>query len=222
MYKDRFVPLHHLHDIRVLEEDRREEEQIRETPCREEELMAEKERLQEQINSMSLLIEGLQEENKRLLEECRALKKELEEKVQQEKLMQNLSTALAEAIRGTKLDLQQELLVLVKKILYLLFDSDVLKEDLLEKLLLKVVQSGVELRGKIDLYLSPEDYERFSVESLAKYLSGEVEVSVRVREDLRRGEFLIETPKLWIERRYENLLQDILEELKDEGLQSLS
>ena len=44
-----------------------------------------------------------------------------------------------------------------------------------------------------------------------------------VREELNEGEFIIETQKLWIERRYEDLLQDIIEDMRDErGLQGLS
>ena len=77
----------------------------------------------------------------------------------------------------------------------------------------------------INLYLNPKDFQRINpyLEKLKERTEGLFYINPVVREELNEGEFLIETQKLWIERKYEDLLQDLIEDMRDErDIQGLS
>lgn len=89
----------------------------------------------------------------------------------------------------------------------------------------KVFESGIDLKGQINLYLNPKDFQRINpyLEKLKERTEGLFYINPVVREELNEGEFLIETQKLWIERKYEDLLQDLIEDMRDErDIQGLS
>ncbi len=78
------------------------------------------------------------------------------------------------------------------------------------RLLSKVLESGVELKGQVVIYLSPKGFQRMALylEDLKQRLGDGVQLTLTVKEELKEGELLIETQKLWIERRYKEIMAD--------------
>ncbi|RME08914.1 MAG: hypothetical protein D6804_06690, partial [Aquificota bacterium] len=156
----------------------------------------------------------------KVLEERDMALKELEEKRAVEKILENLSERLIEAFKNIRVNMKEEVIELVSKLLRELLVTDLIpKEYVILRALSKVLESGVELKGQVVLYLNPKDFHRISyhLESLKERLGDGVQISPVVKGELKEGEFLIETPKLWIERRYDEVLQDLLEDMRNEG-----
>lgn len=226
MSKGKFKPLHYLHDIET--EHKQQTTQHRETkkdmkdPCEglQSQWQEEREKLEEEIKSLRSQLENLDRERAKLLEEREAVLRDLDEKKAVEKLIETLSERLIEALKEVKTSIREEVtelaLMLVKS---LILTDHIPKEDLVLRLLSKVLEFGVELKGQVVIYLNPKDFHRISpyTGNLKERLGGGVQLSLVVKGDLREGEILIETPKLWIERRYEDIIEDLLENLENEG-----
>ncbi len=221
-----FKPLHELHDINPKSslKNSEREQKLEEThnPCEEVELRwrADMESLMDELKVLKSKLEQLEEEKKGVLEERDRLLRELEGKKAEEQLLEKLHERLAEAFKSLKENIEGDIIELVKDLLKKILLSQVLpKEDLILRLLSKVLESGIELKGQINLYLNPYDSQRISpyMEKLKEKMGSAVELNILVKEDLKEGEFLLETPKVWIERRYEDIIQDLLEHMKDEG-----
>ncbi|MEJ5338522.1 MAG: FliH/SctL family protein [Aquificaceae bacterium] len=226
MSKGEFRPLHHLHNLEHKEEIQtpqvKEDAGKLQPPCEELELrwQAEREKLKEEIGTLKFQLENLERERAKVLEERDMALKELEEKRAVEKILENLSERLIEAFKNIRVNMKEEVIELVSKLLRELLVTDLIpKEDVILRALSKVLESGVELKGQVVLYLNPKDFHRIShhLESLKERLGDGVQISPVVKGELKEGEFLIETPKLWIERRYDEVLQDLLEDMRNEG-----
>jgi flagellar assembly protein FliH len=86
------------------------------------------------------------------------------------------------------------------------------KEDVVLQSLQRVLNSGISLKGHIKLRLNPHDLP--TVKEFLKNLNlKDVQLELIKDEHLNRGEFSIETADFWIERKLEDLLTDIEEEL---------
>ncbi|MCY0866054.1 MAG: FliH/SctL family protein [Aquificaceae bacterium] len=160
------------------------------------------------------------------MEEKSNLLKKLEDKERLDNFMENILNNMLEMLSKEKENAKNEAINFAINILKRLLLADVLpKEEALVRALSKVFESGIDLKGEINLYLNPTDFQRINpyLEKLKERAEGFFSINPMVREELNEGEFIIETQKLWIERRYEDLLQDIIEDMRDErGLQGLS
>ncbi len=221
-----FKPLHHLHDLKPKESERtlkaEDVQEEKHNPCEELELrwQADMEKLKDELRALKFQLESLEKEKAKVVEERDRLLRELEDRRAVEELLERLHEKLAEALKTVRVSMEESTIELVKDLLKKILLSQVLpKEDLILRLLSKVLETGIELKGQINLYLNPYDSQRLSpyMERLKEKMGSAVELNILIREDLKEGEFLLETPKLWIERHYENIIQDLLENMKDEG-----
>ncbi|WPM33028.1 FliH/SctL family protein [Hydrogenobacter sp. T-2] len=226
MSKEEFKPLHYLHNMQTESEQEttqhRETEKDMKDPCEElqSKCQEEREKLEEEIKSLRSQLESLDRERAKLLEERETLLRDLDEKRAVEKLIETLSERLMETFKEVKTDIREEVIELTLGLVKRLILTDLMpKEDLVLRVLSKVLESGVELKGQVVIYLSPKDFQRISpyLEDLKQRLGDGVQLSLTVKEELKEGELLIETPKLWLERRYEDIIADLLEDLKNGG-----
>lgn len=226
MSKAEFKPLHHLHDVEPKEEvgipQVTEDPGNVQSPCEEAELrwQAQVKKLKEELEILKFQLENLEKEKVKVIEERDSVLRELEERKVVEKILENLSEMLLESFKKIRMSMEERVIDLVSKLLKELLATDLIpKEDVLLKLLSKVLESGVELKGQVVFYLNPKDFYRLSsyLETLKEKVGDGVQLSFIVKGELKEGELLIETPKLWIERRYDDILQDLLEDIRNEG-----
>lgn len=184
------------------------------------------ERLEEEIKKLKLIIRELEDEKNRLLEDKKKLLEELEEKNSLEKLVNYLSKKIVETIEKAKFSVKKEVIDLIKDLTKRILLSDYLpKEEMLIRALSMVFESGIDLKGQVNLYLNPKDFQRIGpyLEKLKEQTGELLYLNPLVKSELSEGEFLLETQRIWIERRYEDLLQDLLNDMRDErGLQDIS
>lgn len=218
MYKEEFKPLFHQHDLKN-EEIEKVEKGI--DPCKEVELRYkhELEELIENNNKLKAAVESLEREKKQLLEDKDRLIAEIDRKDKMENLINNLSNSLIETIMEEKIKLKKEIIdIIVDALKRILMTDSLPKEEALINALSKVFESGIELKGEINLYLNPEDLSLIGdyLERLKGQISSATNLNTIINKDLKEGEFIIETQKLWIERRYEDLILDVIEDIKNE------
>lgn len=221
MSERRFKPLFHME----MEEEDNQKEQVeieQDNPCNEVEntYRIELERVREEITRLKSHIEALEGERSELLKEKETLRSLLEERKHTEGLLSNLTEEIVNSIGRVKESLKESLLDMVMELTKkLVLSTAIPKEDTLRKALSKLLESNIELKGQLILHLSPKDANRVEsfLKSLEEKSGGSLELSIIREENLSEGEFILETPKLWIERKYEDLLEDLMEELRDEG-----
>ncbi|RMH80419.1 MAG: hypothetical protein D6674_04120 [Acidobacteria bacterium] len=222
MYKGEFKPLHKLHDVQETpKEEGGEKPDKGEKPCEEIEKIYIKEldRLQLEISDLRSSMQKLQEERERLKEERERLLKEKEESSRIEALVRDLADKLLSIFEEHRLRIKEEAVDLSVELLKRLFLTEALpKEEGLIKAISKVFDSGIFLKGQLALHLNPDDLKRMEpiLSAMFKGLGEEISLSLVPNATLQKGEFIIETPKLWIERRYEDLIEELTEDLKDE------
>jgi len=153
-------------------------------------------------------------EEKKLLEDERRV---LEEKIAELKTFQEYVEGLCQALLEKFSELEdrvrneiKDIALNIAKRLYL--TEKLPKEEVVLQSLQRAINSGISLRGYIMLRLNPHDLP--TVEEFLKNLNlKDVQLELIKDEHLNRGEFSIETADFWIERRLEDLLTDIEEEL---------
>lgn len=226
MSNGEFRPLFHLHGVEPEREVEApqiaEEPEEPKNPCEEVELswQAEMEKLKEELGNLRARLESLEREKKKAIEERDHVLRELEEKRAVESILGRLSEKLPDVLKNIKGSIKQEVIELVSRLLRdILLTELIPKEELLIRVLSKALDSGIELKGQITIHLNPKDFHRISflLESLRERMGDEVQLSITAKEELKEGEFIIETPKLWIERLYDDILHDLLESVKNEG-----
>lgn len=231
MSNEEFKILYHTHYMGSVEEDKNIKKNVKKetNPCEELELnyKSEAEKLKREIEKLNSIIKKLEEENRKLINEKNDLVEKLGNKERLESLIENLSKSMLESLSKEKDKITNKFMSFLIAILKKLLLTDVLpREEALMRALSKVFESSIDLRGQINLYLNAKDFESINpyLEKLKEKTEGLFYINTVVREDLNEGEFLIETQKLWIERRYEDLLQDLIEDMgENEGdLQGLS
>jgi flagellar assembly protein FliH len=158
--------------------------------------------------------------NSKLLEEKNLLeaeKRALEEKITElnalqgyvEGLCQALLEKFAEVEDRVRNEIKDTALNIAKR-LYL--TEKLPKEEAILQSLQRALNSGISLKGYIRLRVNPHDLP--AVEEFLKTLDlRDVQLELIKDEHLNKGEFSIETADFWIERRLEDMLTDIEEEL---------
>ena len=222
MYEEGFRPIFSQHGFKHYKTDESEEEVEKHTnPCKEIELRYkhELEELVKNNEELKLMVDRLEEENKKLLEDIDKLIAEINKKNSIESFVANISKDLTKVLMETKAKLKEELINMAIDVLKKILMVDFLpKEEALIKALSEVFESGMGLKGEVNLYLNPRDFA--IIENYLERLKGQISTALRLNpmidKDLKEGEFLIETQKLWIERRYEDLILDIIKDIGDE------
>ncbi len=174
-------------------------------------------------------IEELEGERERLLGELSYLKEELlkkeeeikrviEEKNSQKitgELVQKLSVSFEIGLKDAREQIKKDWIDLAKKVIkeFLLTDL-VPKEELVTKILEQVFEKTFDLKGSVRVHLNPSDVDRVYdfIAELKEKLSEKVEVEIETDETLREGEIRIETPKFVIERKHEEIIEEIFRE----------
>ncbi|MFN7064526.1 MAG: FliH/SctL family protein [Aquificaceae bacterium] len=219
MYKEEFKPLFREHGITGDKLSDLQRENL--NPCKDIESRYEHEieELMENIDKLKLRIEGLEKEKEELLKDNRKFAEELNRRDYIEDLVNKLSTELLELLTTIKAKLKEEFIDVVLDLIKKILMADSLpKEEALVQALSALFESGIELKGEVNLYLSPKDFQLMEkyFEVLKQKISNPLQLNPVMKKELKDGEFIIETQKFWIERRYEDLILDVLKDIRDE------
>ncbi|RMH07780.1 MAG: hypothetical protein D6699_01235 [Aquificota bacterium] len=220
MYENKFKPFHELHSF--AEDDREKSPKVQEKveDCRDFLQRAEGEiqALRENLKALEEEIALHKRQNQELLKEKETLLKEIEELKRKQEEQDTLVRIFDELFRrlealkeGIKQDILNMSVDLVKKLLSL---EALPKEEGLLKALSQALERGLVLGGSCDIHMNPEDKER--LEDTIRELfqrAGVFSLNLIADKGLKRGEFILETPKLYVERKYEELLEDLLRSL---------
>lgn len=180
-------------------------------------LLEEKEKaLEEKEEKLRFLEEEIERLGKELEAKERRLK-DLEEELSIHKMkagiLENLEKEVKVSLKNVKESLKEDFLTLAKDVLreFLLSDA-VSKEETLLKVLGNVFDGSLELKGSVRIYLNPSDVERVHelVGELAEKLRDKMEVEIIADSGILPGELRIETPKFIVERKHDEMLEEVL------------
>lgn len=216
-----FKPIHSPTPLEHFQKEKQCEEStdlFREIEAMKESIASMERELQECLKAkeeIAFLNSKLEEEKNSLL----AANKELESLVHDldvskktfEKMLQEFSNHFSKMEEHIKKDLK-ELAIDIAKRLYL---TDKLpKEEVVVKVLEKVLNNEKIIGGTVRIFLNPKDYPLVE-QLIAKFVDklSNVKIELIKKDDINRGDFLMETPNFWIERKVDSILKDIEEEL---------
>uniref|UniRef100_A0A7C5SZ51 Flagellar assembly protein FliH n=1 Tax=Thermocrinis ruber TaxID=75906 RepID=A0A7C5SZ51_9AQUI len=221
MHED-FKPLHLVEYVLPKEAEEGKDEKLKK-----QQLLKQIEALKNTIRVLEMEILECKEKNQelarlnsKLMEEKNLLeaeKRALEEKIAELKALkgyvEGLYQALLEKFSQVEYKVRNEIKDTALNIAKRLYLTEKLpKEDVVLRSLQRALNSGISLKGHVKLRLNPHDLP--AVEEFLKTLDlKDVQLELIKDEHLNRGEFSIETADFWIERRLEDLLMDIEEEL---------
>ena len=199
-------------------------------------LREEKERAKTRISELEEKLSLLERENQELLEEVRKLREELKEREGRlEKALEELRAyelkkdVAQEVVKGVeerlgkvKEDLRGEILELSKEMIkeFLLTDA-VPKEELVTRILNDVFDRVVDLKGSVKVVLNPSDMDKVFefIAGIRERLGDKVDIEVVGNDELRPGELKIETPKFVIERKHDEILEEVFREALKNALE---
>ena len=223
--REDFKPLHSVED--VLPKEGKGGKEGKEEKLEKRQLLKQIEALKGTVSSLEAELsecKGKNQElvrlNSKLLEEKNLLeaeKRALEEKLTELKAFQRhiegLCQALLEKFSEVEDRLRNEIKDTALNIAKRLYLTEKLpKEEAVLQSLQRALNGGISLKGHIRLKVNPHDLP--TVEEFLKTLDlRDVQLELIKDEHLSRGEFSIETADFWIERKLEDLLTDIEEEL---------
>ena len=193
-------------------------------------ILEEKRSLEEKLKRLQADLEALKEENASLKEdlakarqdleskeaEVQKLKDELSKRETVEKIVQELSRSLDEILKKAKEVLREDFVRLTKEVIREFLMTDVIPKEMVVTTILEEVFGRVaDLRGRITVYLSPKDVDRAfdTLGEIRDKLGDRVEIEVSSDPTLLEGEVKIETPKFVIERKHEEILEEIFREV---------
>lgn len=183
-------------------------------------------RLIEERDRFKARLSELERERERLLEEVRRLKEELGEREErlkgaleeirahklQRELLQEVVGSLEERLERFKEELKGDFLELSKRMIReFLLSEAVPKEELVIRILGEVFDEVVDLKGSVKVFLNPSDIERALefIGGIRERLRDKVDIDILGSEDLRRGELRVETAKFVIERKHEEIIEEV-------------
>jgi flagellar assembly protein FliH len=220
--REDFKPLHSVEKVLPKEAEESKEEKLGK-----QQLLKQIEALKDTVSSLEAELleckrtnQELARLNSKLVEEKNLLeaeKRALEEKLTGLKVLQGhaegFCQALLEKFSEVEDKVRNEIKDIALNIVKRLYLTEKLpKEDVIIQSLQKALKSSIYLKGQIKLRVNPHDL--LTVEEFLKTLElKDVQLELIKDEHLSRGEFSIETADFWIERRLEDLLTDIEEEL---------
>ncbi len=184
----------------------------------------EKEGFMRRIQELEKEAESLKEQGYALSRERDELKAKLEEvshrleeELRRKEFLSSIVEALKDSIKSAleekKFNVITELLDILKKALEVMLDSPYFPhQEALVKAFSKVFEMGIDIKGEVSVRVSPTDFELVSglFRSIVEELGDKLDLQISEDKGLRAGEFVIESPKFWIERKREEVIEDAL------------
>lgn len=194
-----------------------------------EKLLKEKKEAEDRAGLLEEELKKLRQENEALLKEIQDLKKEIEKRDQKldqlleqiksleikRELIDRLEGDLLKAFEEAKAELKNLFIDIAKEAIKAFLLSDAVpKEEVVTRVLSEVFEKLVDIKGTVKIALNPKDRER--VEEFLKELKGKfgdkIELEVIDDESLGEGELKVETPKFVIERKNEEIYEEVFRE----------
>lgn len=193
-------------------------------------LLDEKRRLEERVRGLEEEVKVLKEKNVSLQEEVgrlkgelavrekelNSLKEEIRSREALSKVVEALKDSVEQRIGNLKEDLKEEFLSLAKEVIREFLMTDVIpKEAVVTTVLEEVFKTVADVRGRVTVFLSPKDLDRVFdlLADLKERIGDRVEVEISSDPSLKEGEVRIETPKFIIERRNDEILEEVFREV---------
>lgn len=172
----------------------------------------EKERYLNELEETKARLESVVKERNRL-------KEEIENMRYKEKVINEVCESVKGTIASKKFEISREMvevaIIVLKK---LLLSEYIPHEEIINRVLSEIFDRSIELQGSLNIFVSKEDIVRLEGSiNLLKSKMPELNINMLVDETLKAGEVRVETSKYWIERKYDDIIEDIFEEvLNDE------
>ena len=219
MYDD-FKPLQPI-DVFVktpIEENTSIQEEPPEESMEKDHLLEEIEALKNHLRDLESAYKSLLEEKEKLLKERELLNSEIEELKSQNEKLKSLFVSIKESISQSferiRLNAVSELSDVLERALEIITDSSYFPhEEVMIKAFSKAFERIVDMKGDLTIRVNPVDFELVKrlVQPLADEMKDTLRIQVSEDKSLKRDEFVVETPKLWIERKREEFIRDALE-----------
>ncbi len=168
----------------------------------------EKERYLNELEETKARLESVVKERNRL-------KEEIENMRYKEKVINEVCESVKGTIASKKFEISREMvevaIIVLKK---LLLSEYIPHEEIINRVLSEIFDRSIELQGSLNIFVSKEDIVRLEGSiNLLKSKMPELNINMLVDETLKAGEVRVETSKYWIERKYDDIIEDIFEEV---------
>ncbi len=202
------------------------EEEIKKLRREKEEYLEKIKALEQEKSRLEETLKRLQEEKSELVKRIDVLNGEVESlkrSIEGEKLIKELAQSLKEHIEKNLSactdDVKKDLIEVVKELLQeMLLNESLPLEGLAEAIIQSAFERLVHVNGSVKVYVSPEDYDSvngFILELKAGAVPG-VDILCYEDKSLKRGEVRIDTPRLVVERRHEEYLEEALNRIVED------
>ncbi len=193
-------------------------------------LQEEKRRAEERLKVVEDRLRTLEQENRKLLEEIKKLHQDITEKDKKmeamiaeiknkelaEKLIRELAESIDRGLSEAKEKLRDEFIQISREVIKEFLMSDVVpKEEIVTKILDAVFNRIIDLKGSIKIHLNPSDVDRAFefIGNIKEKLGNKIDIDISPDPELKVGEIKIETSKFVIERKHEEILEEIFREV---------
>ncbi len=166
--------------------------------------------LTEEKNALLKEVDTLKAENEKLAKELRG---SIDERDKVFSFIKELESKFLNAVKDIKLNALLEMLDFIKKVLGEIVDSSYFPhEETIIKAVSKVFETNMDIKGSITIKVNPKDFELFNrfVPNLSEAFRKEISIEIVEDKTLSAGEFVIETPKFWIERKKDEVIEDAI------------
>ncbi len=191
---------------------------------------------EESVEELKALLKSLQEEVTALRTERDALKRTLQEKEKEisqlkekmdllgkkDTLVSEIYTKLLAGLEETRESVKKDFLEIGKRVIKEFLMTDLVpKDEIVTRILNQVFEKSLDLKGTVKIFLSPSDVERVYdlIGELRERLSEKVDIEIESDESLMEGEVRIETPKFMIERKHDEIIEEIFREVVKDVLE---
>ncbi len=194
---------------KLAEERRRLEKELSRAHSELESLRMEKTQLERELEKLRQTLSLREEELRKVSETLKSVESS-------RKLAEELAEKITSQLRGVRESLKNDFVHIAMEVLREFLMTDVVpKEEVITKILEEVFTKAVDLRGSVKVHLNPQDVDRAYefIGSLSDRLSGRVEVEIVADSSLSEGEVRVETPRFIIERKHDEILEEIFREV---------
>ena len=213
----------------AVKEEPKKEDREKEFKAQIEKLLKEKKEAEDRAVLLEEELKKLRQENEALLKEIQDLKREIEARDQKldqlleriknleikRELIDRLERDLTEAFESTKGELKNIFIDIAKETIKAFLLSDVVpKEEVVTRVLSEVFEKLVDIKGSVKINLNPKDKERVEefLKEIRERFGDKIELEVISDESLAEGELKVETPKFVIERKNEEIYEEVFRE----------
>lgn len=223
---DEFIPLQPVWEFtETIQEENNEEKDMLNLLQEEKRALLEKvQALESELNQTKSSNKSLLEERNALLREVEKLKSQvqeleskltyaLEEKEKAFKFLSQLEATCLSAVERLKLNAVSEMLDILKKALKEIVNSAYFPhEEVMIKAMSKVFEGSFDIKGSMTIKVNPLDLDLISefISNLSETWKNKIRVEILEDNNLKVGEFTVETPTFWIERKRDEAIEDAL------------